>query len=99
MIFIDDSFKFNDTNKVAVKKYLNELKKLNVRLYFVHVRSDGKIGMEAIDDFNRSANFFRLEALANLEIQKYKEPIADGIRKDLRGAYFLMINLILTTML
>ena len=83
----------------TVVRYLNELKILNVRIYFVLVRSDGRIRFKVIDDLKKSAKVFPLEALANLEIQKYQEPIADGIRKDLQGMYLLMINLILTTML
>ena len=91
MIFVDDGFEYSDLNKAAITKDINELRKLNVKLYFIVVRSVKKDIMGIFGDLKKGKDVFYLDALTNLENTKYQEPIANGIRKSLQGINFMEI--------
>ena len=91
MIFVDDGFEYSDLNKAAITKDINELRKLNVKLYFIVVRSVKKDIMGIFGDLKKGKDVFYLDALTNLENPKYQEPIANGIRKSLQGINFMEI--------
>ena len=91
LIFVDDGFEYSDLNKEAITKNINELLKLNVKLYFIVVRSVKKDIMGIFGDLKKGKDIYYVDALTNLENPKYQEPIANGIRKDLQGMNFMKI--------
>ena len=86
VLFIDDSFKVSGEIMAEVRRYLEALRVLNVKLYFITESSVAESKLKAFGVFKSSLNTFSVSSLAKMSVNQ--KVIADGIRKDLRGEDF-----------
>lgn len=84
VLILNQSFKINEQSAL-VRKYIEELRLLNVKLYFIMVRGlrVGQLGI--IDEQMKAANTFPIPSLTSLANDDVQALISDRIGNNLKG--------------